>query len=130
MTGLAGPGRLDTADRLSGGPAHHPDVIRQLDRQRGLADIHGDDRTGMNTTQGDLLADDHDDTAVAGHPLHPHRLDLPCISARFFPSTTGTPCTWTRSPFGLTLYGNLLQIIFLQRILSFNIKLYITQPIY
>lgn len=53
-----------------------------------------------------------------------------CGNVKAEPDRIEILCTWTRHPFGLTLYGNLLQIIFLQRILSFNIKLYVTQLIY
>lgn len=74
MTGLAGPGRFDAADGLSGGAADHAGVVGQFDRQRGVADVHGHDGAGVDADEGDLLPDDHDDPAVAGHPLHGDRL--------------------------------------------------------
>jgi len=46
-----------------------PSPLRSMARGTD-GDVDGDDLTGVNTAQGDLLAGDHDAAGVARDPLH------------------------------------------------------------
>jgi hypothetical protein len=60
----------DAADRLGGAP-EGVGVLAGVDGDR----VDGDDLTGVDSAQGDLLPGDHDDAGVAGHPLGGDRLE-------------------------------------------------------
>ena len=58
MGSLAGLVNLDGADRLGGGPPDGAGVFAEVDGDRVGGDVDGDDLTGVDAAQRDLLADE------------------------------------------------------------------------
>jgi hypothetical protein len=53
--GLAGPEGFDVADGLGGGPPDGAGVVApQVDGDRGVGDVDGDDPSGVDAPEGDL----------------------------------------------------------------------------
>ncbi len=72
---LARPVGFDAADRLGGGPADGSGALaRQVDGDGLGGDVDGDDLSGVDAAEGDLLPGDYDDPGVAGPPLDGDRL--------------------------------------------------------
>ncbi|WP_146167592.1 hypothetical protein [Micromonospora sp. MH33] len=71
MVGLAWSVGFDAADRLVVGPSECAGAIVAFDGEGGVRDVDGDGLASVDPAEGDLLADDHDDSAVGGPPLHP-----------------------------------------------------------